>query len=229
MAAQIIRIWDLPTRLFHWLLVIAVAGALITVNLGGSWMQWHGRFGLMVLGLLTFRLCWGLMGATTARFRHFVPSPRSLIHYLRGNWRGVGHNPLGALSILAMLGLLAFQVVTGLFAFDDIAYSGPLRPGVSSATSDQLSGWHRLTEWWIYGLVGLHVLVVLFYTLAKKDNLVGPMITGRKTVDDPSITGVRGAGPVAFVVALAMTLAMLWIANGALLPPPPPPAPSLGW
>lgn len=229
MTMHTVRIWDLPTRLFHWLLVVAVAGALITVNLGGTWMAWHERFGLLVLGLLSFRLCWGVIGATTARFRYFVPSPRTLNSYLRGRWRGVGHNPLGALSVLAILGLLAFQAITGLFAYDDIAFSGPLRPAVTSATSDQLSGWHRLTEWWIYGLLALHVLAVLFYALIKKDNLVTPMITGRKTVDDAVSPEIRGAGLAAFVVALAIALAVVWVASGSLLAPPPPPAPDLGW
>lgn len=229
MSDKTVGVWDLPTRLFHWLLVLAVAGAVVTVKLGGTWMQWHERCGLAVLGLLVFRLCWGLFGASTARFRHFVPSPRALCDYLAGRWRGIGHNPLGALSVLAILLLLAFQAVTGLFAFDDIAFSGPLRAAVSSATSDLLSGWHRLTEWWLYGLLGLHVLAVLFYTLIRKDNLVAPMITGRKVVGDAAGDGVRGGGPVALVIALAVAGAAVWLVASGVLLPPPPPAPSLGW
>jgi len=230
MTDRAVRVWDLPTRLFHWLLVLAVTGALVTVKLGGTWMQWHERCGMAVLGLLAFRLCWGLFGASTARFQHFVPSPRTLCDHVRGRWRGIGHNPLGALSVLAMLVLLGFQAVTGLFAFDDIAFSGPLRPAVSSAASDRLSGWHRLTEWWLYGLLALHVLAVLFYTLVKKDNLVAPMITGRKPAGDLAHEGVRGGGAVAFAIALAIAAAMVWaVASGVLLPPPLPPTPSLGW
>ncbi len=229
MTWQTLKIWDLPTRLFHWLLVLAVSGALVTVKLGNPWMHWHERFGLMVIGLLSFRLCWGLFGATTARFSYFVPGPRAFRNYLLGSWRGIGHNPLGALSVLALLALLGFQSVSGLFAFDDISFSGPLRRAVSSATSSRLSGWHRLAEWWIYGLIALHILAVLFYLVVKKDNLVGPMITGRKAVEDPRQPGAQGGGPIAFIVALMIASLAVWMASGGLLSAPPAPPPSLGW
>lgn len=225
-----VRVWDLPTRLFHWLLVLSVVGAVVTVKLGGTWMVWHERCGVVALGLLAFRLCWGLFGGTTARFRHFVRGPAALAAYLRGRWHGIGHNPLGALSVLAMLLLLGFQAVTGLFAFDDIAFAGPLRPAVSAATSDLLSGWHRRMEWWLYGLFALHVLAILFYTLVKKDDLIVPMITGRKAVGNPAQADIRGGGPLAFAIAAAVALALVWlVCSGVLLPPPPPPPPTLGW
>jgi hypothetical protein len=110
MNRQRIRLWDLPTRLFHWLLVILVLASFISGKIGGNAMDWHGKFGLAILGLLTFRLVWGIVGSTYARFASFFPTPASVLAYLRGQWRGVGHNPLGALSVFGLLVLLAFQV-----------------------------------------------------------------------------------------------------------------------
>jgi cytochrome b len=219
------KVWDLPLRLFHWLLVIAVAGALITIQFG--WMTWHGRFGLAVVGLITFRLVWGVIGSTHARFWNFVTGPGKLLAYLRGDYHPVGHNPLGALSVLAMLLVLGFQAGSGLFATDDIAYSGPLRPAVDSATSAWLTGWHMRMEWVIYGLIALHLGAVLFHVLIRSETLIRPMVTGYKPTvrAEPS----RGGGPIPFLIALAITAMVLWIANGALVPDPPPPPPDLGW
>ena len=92
-----IRLWDLPTRLFHWLLVLAVTGSMVTINIGGIWMVWHERFGLAIIGLLSFRLVWGVIGSTYARFSQFVSGPGAVVAYLKGSWQGLGHNPLGAL------------------------------------------------------------------------------------------------------------------------------------
>lgn len=221
------RVWDLPLRLFHWLLVLAVAGALVTIQFG--WMDWHGRFGLAVLGLVTFRLVWGLVGSTHARFWNFVSGPKRLLAYLRGQYQPLGHNPLGALSVLAILGLLLFQATSGLFATDDIAYSGPLRRAVDSSTSALLTRWHMRMEWLIYGLIALHIAAVLFHVLVRKETLIRPMITGRKPTAPPEVEPARGGGWLAFLFALAVTIAVLWVANGALLPEPPPPPPDLGW
>ncbi|MDR5897865.1 cytochrome b/b6 domain-containing protein [Halomonas vilamensis] len=223
-----IRLWDLPTRLFHWLLVLAVVGSVVTMKLGGSWMAWHERFGLLVVGLLSFRVVWGVVGSTYARFGTFVRGPSALMAYLRGQWRGVGHNPLGALSVLALIGLFGFQAVTGLFANNDIAFDGPLVPLVSSDWSDTLSGWHRQTEWYLYALAALHVLAVLFYTHIKKDNLLRPMVTGYKLVKNKQAVDAKGGGWLAFVVAVAVAVGVVWLANGGLVPPPPPTR-DLGW
>lgn len=209
-----IRLWDLPTRLFHWLLVVAVVGAVVSVKLGAGWMTWHERFGLAVVGLLSFRLVWGIVGSTYARFGQFVSGPGAIIRYLQGQWQGAGHNPLGAWSVLLLLGLFGFQAVTGLFANDEIAFNGPLYLLVSSGWSDTLSSWHRLTEWALYIVVAVHVLAVMFYTLVRKDNLLKPMITGRKRVGNPELTDARGGGWLAFAVALAVAAAVVWMASG---------------
>ena len=137
-----IRLWDLPTRLFHWLLVLAAVGAVISIKSGA--IDWHERFGLAVVGLLSFRIIWGFTGSTYARFASFVRGPGAIIDYVRGRWQGVGHNPLGALSVLALIGLFGFQAASGLFANDEIAFNGPLTPLVSSAWSDTLSSWHHI-------------------------------------------------------------------------------------
>jgi len=223
-----IRLWDLPTRLFHWLLVLAVVGSVATTKMGGSWMAWHERLGLAVVGLLSFRLLWGFAGPTYARFRQFVPGPGAVVAYLRGQWQGVGHNPLGALSVIALMGVFGFQAVTGLFANDDIAFNGPLYRLASSDWSDTLSGWHRQAEWYLYGLVALHVLAVLYYVGVKKDNLMRPMVTGRKTVADELAADARGGGWIVFVIAVAVSVGVVWVADGGLVPPPPP-TQDLGW
>jgi cytochrome b len=133
-----IKVWDLPTRLFHWTLFVAVTISLLTGLQGGNWMVWHERTGLLVLGLLTFRLIWGVLGSTYARFAQFFPTPRSLLAYLRGHWHGEGHSPLGALSVFALLLVLLFQAGSGLFSTDDIVFDGPLHDLVSSDLSQEL-------------------------------------------------------------------------------------------
>ena len=223
MSTRKIRIWDLPTRLFHWLLLLLVVASFVTGWVGGNLIEWHARAGIAITGLLAFRLVWGFVGSTYARFAHFVPGPGRLLTYVRGQWRGLGHNPLGALSVLALLAILIFQAVSGLVANDDIAFEGPLYALVDKATSDSLSSLHRQNFWIIIGLVSLHVLAIAFYALVKKDNLVKPMITGVKEVVDPAHQPARGGGLVAFLIALAITAGVLYVATGSFIEPPPPP------
>ena len=217
--SRTIRLWDLPTRLFHWLLVLSVVGAFVTVKIGGNLMLWHGRLGLFIIGLLSFRLVWGVVGSTYARFAHFVRGPSAIKAYLAGAWKGVGHNPLGALSVLALLTLMIAQASTGLFANDDIAFNGPLYPLISKDTSDAITGWHHLGEKGLFALVGLHLAAIIFYSVKKKERLVPPMVTGRKAVESPEARDATGGGPIAFFVAL-----VTWGASGAFNPPPPVPA-----
>lgn len=217
---QRIRVWDLPTRLFHWALVACVIGAFISVQIGGNVMVWHGRFGLAVLGLLVFRIVWGFVGSTYARFGQFVRGPAAIKAYLRGEWQGEGHNPLGALSVLALLGTLVLLVATGLFANDDIAFEGPLYSLVGKDISDRLVGIHRLIEPLIILLVVAHLAAIAYYVRVKKQALVMPMITGWKVGAGET---ARGGGALAFVVALIVAAGVVFAASGALLPPPPPP------
>lgn len=226
MPKRSILVWDLPTRLFHWSLLVFVVAAFVTGQLGGNLIVWHGRCGLAIGGLLVFRLLWGVFGSTHARFASFVPGPQRLLAYLRGQWQGVGHNPLGALSVLGLLAVLALQTASGLFANDDIAFEGPLAALVSKALSDWLSGLHRQNVAVLIALVVLHVAAILFYARVKKDNLVKPMITGYKDVSDPGLQPARGGGVLAFVGAVLIAVAAVWVASGGLLSPPPPPPPA---
>lgn len=229
MKQHVIRVWDLPTRVSHWSAVALVAAAIVSVKIGGNAIVWHGRFGLALLGLVVFRIVWGLVGSTYARFSDFVPSPRELADYLAGRWRGVGHNPLGALSVIVLLALVAFQSVSGLFANDDIAFQGPLARLVAGDTSAAVTALHQQAEWLIYAMIALHVGAVMFHLHAKKDNLLRPMITGTKAVSDPGARSAQGGTPAAFVIALALAAAAVWVASGTLLPPPEPPAAVPAW
>jgi cytochrome b len=222
-------VWDLPTRLFHWLLVVCVAGSVVTGLLGGNLMAWHGRLGIAVVGLLVFRVAWGFLGSTHARFDDFFPTPARLRAYLRGTWQGSGHNPLGALSVFALLFLLAWQAGSGLFSNDDIAFDGPLVDLVDKATSDGLAGLHRQGLWWVVGLVTLHVGAVAFYRLVRGRDLVGPMVRGWKP-GEPERPLDGGRWP-ALIVALALAGLAAWGAAGGFItePPPPPPQSLPAW
>lgn len=222
MNATRIRVWDLPTRLFHWLLAAAVVAAVITGLRGGALMDWHGRIGLFIVGLLAFRLVWGFAGSTYARFGHFFPTPGKIAAYLRGEWRGEGHNPLGALSVFGLLALLTAQVATGLVGNDDITFTGPLSDLVTKDLSNRMTGIHHLLTNVLYVLVALHVGAILFYAHAKKQNLVRPMVTGWKAGGEGE--SARGGGAVAFIVALLAAACFVYGASGAWLPPPPPAA-----
>lgn len=184
-----VRIWDLPTRAFHALLALCVVGSIVSVQFGGNAIAWHFRFGYAILALLLFRLIWGFAGPRYARFASFPPDPRAAIASLRGaSHAGGGHNPLGALSVYAMLAALAFQAVSGLFANDSIMWDGPLRHWVSESTSELITRWHRLNRYLILGLIGLHLAAIAWYSLRRGQRLVGPMLTGDRSIED-------GAGP----------------------------------
>lgn len=215
-----VRVWDLPTRLFHWLLVVLVVGAFVTAKIGGNLMIWHGRLGLAILGLLVFRIVWGIVGSTYARFARFVRGPAAIRAYLRGEWHDHGHNPLGALSVLALLGILATMATTGLFANDDIAFEGFLYSLAGSDLSGRITGIHRLLEKALLLLVLLHIGAIVFYVRVKKQDLVKPMLTGWA---DGAGESARGGGAIAFIVAALIALAAVWAASGAFLPPPPAP------
>lgn len=210
------RIWDLPTRLFHWALVVCVVGALSTVKLGGNWMQWHLNFGIATLALLVFRIIWGLIGPHYARFSSFLPSVRATWIYVRSasadTQYHAGHNPLGAWSVYALLGVLLVQASTGLFVSDDIMYQGSLSVLVSNDTVAQLTSVHKLGETVIVSLIGLHLIAILLYTI-KGHGLVGPMIHG--DADIQQLT----AGTVAArddwrvrVGALVLAALLAWVA-----------------
>lgn len=219
-ALRRIRLWDLPTRIFHWSLVAAVCVAVITGKLGGTWMEVHGKAGLTIVGLVTFRIVWGFVGSTHARFLSFAPTPSKVVAYLKGRWQGVGHNPLGAFSVLALLGLLAVQATTGLFTNDDIAFTGPLNVLVDETLAAKLTGLHRQLANGLLILLALHIVAIFFYVRFKKDNLVKPMVTGWKDV--PEGQSASKGGPVALVLALVIALAAVYVASGQPFKKPAP-------
>jgi cytochrome b len=179
-----LRIWDLPTRLFHWFLVICIAGAVICVNIGGYWMQWHAYCGYAALSLVLFRVLWGFIGAVHSRFTTFVPSPQRLIAFLGGKvGSGLGHNPLGSLSVIALLLVVGIQASTGLFTDDDIAFQGPLAKYVSNATVSLISSIHAFNSNILFGLIGLHLLAIGYHQWVKRESLILPMIQGDKELD----------------------------------------------
>ncbi len=223
MSKQRIRLWDLPTRLFHWLLAGLVVASFVSGKIGGNAMDWHGKFGLAILGLLAFRLVWGFAGSTYARFVSFLPTPAKVLAYLRGQWRGVGHNPLGAFSVFGLLLLLAFQVGTGLFGNDDIAFRGPLYELISKDLSDRLTGLHKLSVNVLIALVTLHIVAIAFYVRVKKDDLIRPMLTGWKDVAPGEGASASGGGALPLAVALLVAVTTVYGGSGAWLPTPPPP------
>ncbi len=178
-------VWDWQIRVFHWLLVLSVITLFATGKLGGNWLEWHRRAGFLVLGLVMFRVIWGFVGGYHARFANFVRGPKKVMAYLRGSHSdGVGHNPLGALSVLAMLAVIGFQAVSGLFANDDVMLEGPYASMVGKDLSDWLTKLHKINSYVILGLVALHVLAIAYYFFRKHINLVSPMVTGNKMMLD---------------------------------------------
>jgi cytochrome b len=175
-------VWDLPLRVFHWGLLVCITGSFVTASLGGNLFVWHFRFGYAVIALVLFRLVWGFAGSRYSRFQSFPPSPSSALQYLRGKTAPtLGHNPLGALSVYALLLSLLVQVTTGLFANDGIMWDGPLRNWVTGETSDMITGWHKLNRIVLMVLIATHVCAIAFYTWVKKESLVKAMLTGYKS------------------------------------------------
>ena len=181
---KIIRVWDLPIRLFHWLLVLCIAGSLISVNLGGNAIEWHAYFGYSILTLLIFRFIWGFIGSKHARFSSFMPTRAAIVAYLQGKSpRILGHNPIGALSVFALLFVLSVQVFTGLFVDDEVAFQGPLAKYAPNYVISFLSEIHEGNQVVIYTLIAIHISAIWFYKKYKGENLVKPMFTGDKEID----------------------------------------------
>jgi len=181
------RVWDLPTRLFHWTLVVLIALQFATAEFGFLSMEWHYRFGWTTLALIVFRIIWGFVGSQTSRFADFVRGPAAIVRYVKAMFSGdasvqVGHNPLGGWSVLAMLACVLVQAISGLFTSDGIDEDGPFVDAVSSATVKLATTLHHLGETALIALIALHVAAVVLHWAVKRDNLVAPMITGKKRI-----------------------------------------------
>ena len=224
-----VKLWDVPTRISHWSLAVLVVAAFLTGLTGGGLMNLHGKIGALIAAIIGFRLVWGVLGTTYARFSTFVRGPATIMAYLRGQWRGPGHNPLGALSVLGMFAVLVLQILTGLFSDDDIAYQGPYNVLANAEIEALATSLHKFIYWLIAMLVALHLGAIAFYARVKGENLLTPMITGTKEIHltDPHepVKDASGGGWPALTVAIAVALTVYWLALGGpvddLLPPTP--------
>ena len=210
------QVWDLPTRLFHWALVLLVC-LLFFTGLQGK-LDLHMKLGQATLGLLLFRLIWGFIGNRQARFADFIAGPTAALAYLRSLFgtpgrKYLGHNPVGGYAVLLMLAALLLQAVSGLFTSDDIATDGPLYAKVSGAVSAQFSTLHRWGFDILLVVIGVHLAANAFYLLVKRENLVGPMISGNKALDSAEAALAQprqGAGPVTALLLLAVCEAVVF-------------------
>lgn len=213
---QIIKVWDLPTRLFHWTLAALMIAQWWTAE-NSSTMDWHIWGGYAVLTLALFRIIWGFVGSDTARFSDFLHGPGAALEYVSGLRRGetphyLGHNPLGAWSIVAMLVLLLVQAGTGLFANDDILVEGPLYAWVSKGTSDWLTTIHKLNFNLLLLVIAVHLSAVLCYLLIKRENLIHPMLNGFKRLPpELASPAPRIVNPWRGLATLAVAVAAVWL------------------
>ena len=217
-----VRVWDLPTRIFHWALVLCVIGSVATAQIGGAAMAWHFRCGYAILSLLLFRLVWGVVGGHWSRFASFMHSPSATITYLRGKGlpeQSIGHSPTGALSVFVLLAVLLAQVVSGLTSDDEITSAGPLVGFVSSAWVSNTTYYHaHLGKLALLGLVALHIGAILFYQIGKHQNLVRPMIDGDKEIEALSVSSKDNAATrsLALAILIGCGLLVAWIAGLAI-------------
>jgi len=208
---RLVPVWDAPTRLFHWLVVVLIAACYVTFRL--NWMDWHAWAGEAVLALLLFRLLWGLFGSDTARFSRFLASPAAACRHLAHLHRrepdiGVGHNPAGGWMVIVMIGILLGQTLTGLYENNDIADEGPFTELVPAHVADLITDLHRILWNALLAAIALHLLAIVTYAVVKRHNLLHPMVTGHKRLPEhvpaPRIANWRRA-VVLLAVAAAIT------------------------
>ena len=213
-----IKVWDIGVRLFHWSLVLLMIGAIATVKIGGNAMVYHSYCGYAILALLLFRIVWGFVGGTHARFLNFITGPGKVIAYMKTMFKRdhdttVGHNPMGALSVVGMLAALLFQAVSGLFVNDDILFEGPFSAWIGKDLSDRITGWHKFNEKILLALFLLHMGAIFFYLLFKKINLITPMLTGIKKLKGNIPESRSGSASLALVLLALCAGAVYWLVN----------------
>ena len=212
-----VPVWDMPTRLFHWLLVAMMAGAFLTYEFGDINMTYHKWNGYGLLTLVLYRLMWGVFGSNTAQFSNFVRGPGALWRYLKSQrtsrpQKVLGHNPVGGLMIIALLALILLQGAMGLFTTDDILVQGPLVHLVPSAWSDLAGTLHRIGFYIIAGFAAVHILAATFYWVVKKENLIRAMLTGRKPAAEVPPGETLAAKPLILAaVLLGLSAALVWL------------------
>lgn len=177
-----VAVWDIWVRLFHWTLIALIGFSWLSAELGGNWMIWHTQAGFITAGLIVFRVIWGIAGSWSARFTTFVRPPSRVLAYLRGedSSEHLSHNPIGALGVLALITLIALQVITGLFSNDDIFIEGPLAYLVSYDTSLEITDLHEGIFNLLLAIVALHIAAVMYHQKIRKEPIVQAMVHGRK-------------------------------------------------
>ena len=213
-----IIVWDLPTRLFHWALVVLIVLQFLSGEFELLPMEWHYRFGYATLAQLLFRVLWGFFGSRTSRFADFVRGPVTVARYAADSFAGrarpvVGHNPLGGWSVVLLLASVAVQSVSGLFASDDLTESGLFASRVSDATVKWMTRIHSLNRWLLLILIAAHVTAVLLHWLIRRENLVAAMWHGQRSIEGAA--PMRVASPwralaLMIVSAAAVGLLVLW-------------------
>lgn len=214
-----VRVWDVPTRVVHWLIAVLIPFSWWTAENGN--LEWHRYSGYLLLALLIFRIYWGFAGSSTSRFTQFLKGPSAISSYLRtGTTATLGHNPLGALSVVALLLLLLIQIALGLFAVDvDGLESGPLSHLVSFEAGRACANWHETVFNLLVIAIVIHIAAVLFYVLFKKQNLIGAMVHGHRRVAQPPVSPIRFASAVRVILGLILAATATWIiAAGLELP-----------
>lgn len=209
----LMRVWDAPTRLFHWVIVLLIAFSYVSIK--RDWIQLHFLSGYTILVLLLFRIAWGVVGSETSRFSQFVRNPvEGLRHLAQFNRREpdaeIGHNAAGGWMVLAMLGAIAAQVTTGLFSNADGIFDGPLAHHLARSASDWVTGLHGNLFYVLLGLIGLHILAILAYAAVKRHDLVRPMVTGRKRLP-ANLRQPRFASPALALGITAASATAVWV------------------
>jgi cytochrome b len=204
-----VRVWDVPTRIVHWSMVLLFAFSWWSAEEGE--LEWHRWSGYSLTALVLFRVYWGFFGGSTARFSQFLRGPRAVVGYLRGSpVQMAGHNPVGAWSVVVMLALLATQIVLGLFAVDvDGLESGPMSSLVSFETGRVAAGWHETLFNVLLAIVAVHVLAAFYYLIVRRQNLIGAMFTGKRTLDGAP-AGLVPASIVRLIIGILLAAALTW-------------------
>lgn len=218
------RVWDAPLRLFHWLLVLCLAGSWATHELGTAWMDWHVRLGYLALGLMIFRVIWGFVGPRHARFASFLTGPGPALTYGKGLLAGKppaspGHSPLAGWAVMAMLTLVTLQAVSGLFKADDFLIEGPWHHAAPGWLKDFMARLHHTNFDVLLGMIALHLGAIAFYRWRLKSDLVGPMVTGRRLA--PAAAGIDSNRWITALIVAALAASAVWLIV-ALAPQPDP-------
>jgi cytochrome b len=211
-------IWDLPLRIFHWLFALTVLGSWYTSEQGSDLIEYHMQLGYFAIGLLIFRVTWGIVGPKHARFSQFVPSISTLIKYIRGikqnkTYHSPGHNPLGSLMVILMIVLITLQAVSGLFINDDVFSSGPYYGSIEPSTEKVMSFLHHNLFNVMIIAIFLHLIAIAYYWKIRKENLILPMITGKKDAAVVKKTDAISSSliPLAILIAIAASFFVYWL------------------